>query len=458
MKLLFSLVLLANVVFANSIDVISKDYQRQSPSQGDKIISYSNILKDVRKSVVSISTQKVSRQSVNPFFDDPFFRQFFDRHGQGLPQERVQNALGSGVIIKQDGYIVTNNHVIENAQKILVSLYDNKKQYQAKVIGVDPKSDLAVIKIDAKNLHPIKLYDSDKLEVGDMVFAIGNPFGVGETITSGIISAKNRNSVGINEYEDFIQTDAPINPGNSGGALVNSLGLLVGINSAILTRSGGSHGVGFSIPSNMVARVANALIDKGVFKRAWLGVTIERLNDDLSKYYKKDNGVIVTNVAKDSPAQKAGIKRGDLILEVDGVKIKDPNKLKNAIGNKAPNSTVTIKLQRSKKERTIKLKLANLNELNSSGAETEYKGLHLAQIDDVSRQKYKLDKDLEGLVVVGLDQDSLALKLGLRIGDVIVQIEQDEIKTIKDFKQATKSNAKKRFFVHRNSMVFVLIF
>lgn len=447
---------LCSVFAFAQLDIISKDFERIDPSTNNKILSYSHVIKSVRKSVVSISTQKTSKKmQANPFLNDPFFRQFFDHFNHGVPQERVERALGSGVIVSSDGYIVTNNHVVENAQKVIVSLQGDKKEYTAKIIGLDPKSDLAVIKIKAKNLNPIKMYDSDKLEVGDLVFAIGNPFGVGETITSGIVSAKNRNSIGINEYEDFIQTDAPINPGNSGGALVNSMGYLVGINSAILTRSGGSNGVGFSIPSNMVARVANSLIKHGSFKRAWLGVTIGALTDELSKFCGKSYGTIITNVGKNSPAQKAGLKRGDLILEVDGKRVENPNKLRNLIANKAAKTRVKITILRNKKEKTVVVELENMRSSRSSSSTIDYKGLQLSNINDNMRKKYRLARDLEGVVIVGSDKGS---RLPLRQGDVIVQVGQKEIKNLKTFKKATKGNGKKEFFIYRSGHTFVIVF
>ena len=280
MRQIALLLLAALVAWGGSVTFKEADpakIKRTQPSE-NALLSYADMLDDVKRSVVNISIEKSvggrTAGGFNPFFNDPFFRQFFDDRYFNIPKERVERALGSGVVISKDGYIVTNNHVVAGADKVTVAIPGDKKEYEAQIVGTDPKSDLAVIKIDGENFRPVTFYDSDAVRVGDVVFALGNPFGVGETITKGIVSATKRSSVGIVEYEDFIQTDASINPGNSGGALVNSLGQLVGVNSAIISKSGGNVGIGFAIPSNMVKNIAKALVEKGKFTRAYLGVTI----------------------------------------------------------------------------------------------------------------------------------------------------------------------------------------
>lgn len=458
-KPLLILLTASALLFADKIDVIDKNYERVTPAQSEKILSYSTVLKKVKSSVVNISIQKSIRQSggVNPLLNDPFFRQFFHGFNNQVPKERVERSLGSGVIVTENGYIVTNNHVVEGSEKVIVNIPGSKKDYEAKIVGTDPKSDLAVIKIEGDNFNALEFYDSDKLDVGDVVFAIGNPFGVGETITSGIISAKNRNAVGINEYEDFIQTDAPINPGNSGGALVNSLGYLVGVNSAILTKSGGNNGIGFSIPSNMVARVANSLIEDGAYERAWLGVSIGTLTSELAEYYGRDYGVVLTSVKKGSPADIGGLKRGDLILKVEGKKIDTPSNLKNIIGSKNPNSVIKLKILRGNSEKTLSLKLGSLDHSGITGGEFVYKGLTLVNMTENLKVKNRYPVDIDGVVIVDIDRDSKAAETGLRAGDVIVQVESKEITDLSSFENATKSKEKKRFFIYRNGNIFVTL-
>ncbi len=426
---------------------------------GETILSYAGSINYARKCVVNISTQKSVkvRQQYNPFFNDPFFRQFFDQRQFNVPKERMQRSLGSGVIISEDGYIVTNNHVVEGADKVVVSIPGDKKDYEAKIIGTDDKSDLAVIKIDGEDLNAITIYDSDKVEVGDVVFAIGNPFGVGETVTKGIVSATNRSSVGIVEYEDFIQTDAPINPGNSGGALVNSLGYLVGINSAIISRGGGNVGIGFAIPTSMVKKITTALIDKGTFERAYLGVSISDVTEELQDFYDTKYGAIIMSVQDDSAAARAGLKRGDMIVAVNGKQIKDSAALKNAVGTLSPGSRVTITYIRDGERDTTTVTLQSSDSLKSNGGGYEYEGLSLAPLSDDLRRKYRVADRIDGLVVVDVARNSKAQKAGFSEGDVLLQVENQEIKSLEDFKQTLEKKGKKRYFIHRRGAIFVLV-
>ena len=433
-----------------------KNLERTHPTSQNKILSYNNILENVRTSIVNISIKKAisnNQLSANPFYNDPFFREFFKGYGQ-IPQERIQKSLGSGVVVSNDGYIVTNNHVIEGADEIIVSLAGDKKEYEAKLIGKDEKSDLAIIKIEAKNLNAVTFYDSDKVKVGDIVFALGNPFGVGETITQGIVSATGRSGVGIVEYEDFIQTDASINPGNSGGALINSAGHLIGINSAIISKSGGNVGIGFAIPSNMVTSIATSLIDSGKFTRAYLGVSISDISDDMSSFYNDNYGALITAVEDNSPAAASGLKRGDLIISVNGKKIESASELKNTIGSFAPGRVVNIKFLRDKKIDIINVTLTTLDNKVVNG-ELAYQGMKLVQIN--STHKQQLNITTNGVIVTDVDEKSEAFISGVRKNDIIIQVENSEITTLDDFKRATATDGKKRFFVYRRGGIFAVV-
>lgn len=288
-KLFIISTLIATNIFANSIDfnMAQKDTKRVAPSSATELLSFNSSVKDAMKSVVNISAKRHVNAMGNfplQMFNDPIFKRFFgDQFGNQFQQNRIQRSLGSGVILSEDGYIVTNNHVIENAEEIIVTIGDDPTEYTANVIGKDADSDIAVIKIEGNNFNAIKVGYSKHLKVGDVIFALGNPFGIGSTVTQGIISALNKNKVGINRYENFIQTDASINPGNSGGALIDSRGALIGINSAIITKSGGNNGIGFAIPVAMVKDVVQKLIKDGKVTRGYLGVVIDDLNKNLQE-------------------------------------------------------------------------------------------------------------------------------------------------------------------------------
>ncbi len=449
-------------------DVKFKDHgttmTRNYPTQKEFLLSYNNVLEDVRTSVVNISTQKSIKMGdgyANPFLYDPFFREFFRGFGGpglNIPQERVQRSLGSGVIVSEDGYIITNNHVIEGADTIKVSILGKSGEYDAKLVGTDTKSDLAVIKVELKGLNAVTFYDSDKVKVGDLVFALGNPFGVGETITQGIISATGRSSVGIVEYEDFIQTDASINPGNSGGALVNSAGYLIGINSAIISRSGGNAGVGFAIPSNMVKTIGKTLIEVGKFTRAYLGVSISDVSDELSSFYGKKSGALITSVEENTPAEKIGLKRGDLVISVNDKAIDSANILRNVIGAMAPGTKVTISFIRNK---TLHEKSVTLERLPSGGELAdgyEYKGMVLKPITREMKRVMGVSENFKGLHVAQIKSKSMANKAGVLEQDIIIQVEDKEIESIEEFKEAVKEHGKIRLYVYRRGMIFAVAF
>jgi serine protease Do len=463
MMTIFSFNLSAKVTFQNAKDI----KQRVVPGNStNKILSYYSVLKEPQKSIVNISTTKkiyINNQMYN-LYANPFFRDFF---GQGfnrqIPKklEKKAYALGSGVIVSSDGYIITNNRVVANADKIKVSIQGKDKEYNAKIIGRDPKTDIAVIKIDAKNLTPIKFGNSDDLKVGDIVFAIGDPFGVGKSVTQGIISALNKNKVGLNQYEDFIQTDASINPGNSGGALVDSRGVLIGINSAIITRSGGNNGIGFAIPSNMVKKIALALINNGKIVRGYLGVSISDLSSALKTIYKRKEGAFVLAVSKDAPAYKAGIRRGDLIIKVNTQTIKDANDLKNKIGSMKPNETVQIKVERENGvEKTFKVKLAQMPgsaEVTTSN-NASIKGLKLADITKQIRYTYQIPTDIKGVLVVEVESNSQADNMGFQRGDIIIQVNSTLVKNINEYKKAVHKSKKGIIYVQRGNFVLPLVY
>ena len=463
-KILSVFLVLTSFIYAQSIDFhyAQSDKERKFPAKSEYILSYNNVLSKVKNSVVNISIQKNIKinPAANPFFNDPFFRQFFGhKMPQQVPQERVQRALGSGVIVSSDGYIITNNHVIDGADKITVTIPGDKKEYDAKLIGRDAKSDIAVVKIEKKGLTPVKFFDSDKVKVGDVVFAIGNPFGVGETVTHGIVSAVGRNSMGIEEYENFIQTDAPINPGNSGGALLNSSGELIGINTAIVTRSGSSAGIGFAIPSNMVRDIAKALIEKGVYKRGYLGVSITNVSSDMSSFYDGKFGALVASVGSDTPAEKAGLKRGDLIIAVDGKKVDSASALKNIIGTYQPGATVTLTFIRDKKREDVKVKLAsydNASTLDDNG-KASYRGLSVEPLSSAQKSQMGIASNVNGVVVTKVKPNSPAFEEGVMKGDIIIQIENKEIKSLKEFKEAVQGKNKKRVWIYRQGAIFAVV-
>jgi len=458
--------LLAANLLAMSIDfeMAPQKPQRINPSQPNQILSFNNALEKSMQSVVNISTKKsvtTTQNAVPPqMFQDPFFKKFFgDRYGSQIPKSRIERSLGSGVIISKDGYIVTNHHVINNADEVTVTLSNSKKEYIAKIVGFDADSDLAVVKIDAKNLTPIKVGSSTTLKVGDVVIAIGNPFGIGETATQGIISALNKNKVGINRYENYIQTDASINPGNSGGALVDSRGALIGINSAILSKSGGNNGIGFAIPVNMVKNVVEKLVSDGKVSRGYLGVSIDDLNKDIATVYNHKFGALVLNIGKDTPAKKYGIKRGDLIYEINGKKVKDMVDLQNQIASFKPERKIKLSIERNKKNIKLDIVLANRATLNKESGSKVFEGLDLANITPILSKQYKLASGVSGVLIRAVKINSKAEKVGFQPGDVIIQIEDSEMKNVNDIQKVLElnKNQSKRIYINRYRQVLLLV-
>ncbi len=432
--------------------------KRVMPSDGNTILSFNDAIKNTTDSIVYIATKQISKQRMmNPI--NPFFEQFFGEQFSKRFQEQKMpplHALGSGVIISKDGYIVTNYHVVKDADEIIVTVNGSSKELQAEVIGTDAKSDIAVIKVEADNLKPITMGSSKNLKVGDVVFAIGNPFGVGQTVTQGIISAQHKNGMGINEYENFIQTDASINPGNSGGALVDSRGTLIGINSAIISRSGGNNGIGFAIEVDMVKNIAKKLIEKGSIDRGYLGVSIGDLTKDLKNLYTNKKGAMIVAVEPNTPAEKAGLKRGDLIISVDNASINSAAALKNSIGLKEPGTVVEITYERDKKLFDTSIELTTLEHITKDTSEL-LSGMELLSLNDSLRYRYGIPNGVEGVLIVAIKPDSKAAIQGLQEGDIIIQIENSEITNMDDLKAALKQYAKKykRVYINRRGQILV---
>jgi serine protease Do len=403
-------------------------------------VSYSAVVKKTAPAVVYVfSTKKVARSDYwDPFFNDPMFRRFFGEPGQRRgrpPGNAIQQSLGSGVIVTENGYILTNNHVVDGADEVKIAVGEPRKEYTAKIIGRDERVDLAVLKIDATGLPALTLGDSDKLEVGDTVLAIGNPFGVGLTVTHGIVSALGRGGLGIEDYEDFIQTDAPINPGNSGGALLDSDGRLIGINTAILSRTGGSNGVGFAIPVNLARSVLEQIVAHGRVERAFLGVTTQALNEELGKQFGTDQGALITEIAPGSAAEKAGLKRGDVLTRVNDAAVTDPRNLALAIGRLTPGTEVSLTYLRDGKSTTIKVKLGDQPARNlSTGDRADggkdvgvLNGVGVSDLDAETRAQLQAPAGLKGAVITQVEPDSASARAGLREGDVILELDHKPV-------------------------------
>jgi len=436
-------------------------------------ISYAHIVKRTTASVVYVySSKTVKGQDMSQFFNDPMLRRFFnipDQDGADDPDvqprgknrnkkqpqpnaprstprnrtpDQTQQGLGSGVVITADGYILTNNHVVDDADDVRVSIGDSNKRYEAKIVGRDPGSDLAVLKIEAANLSPATFGDSDQLLVGDVVLAIGNPFGVGQSVSRGIVSALGR-GMGIGVFEDFIQTDAAINPGNSGGALLDTDGRVIGINSAILSRSGGFAGVGFAIPINLARSVAEQIVNTGKVERGFLGVRPQELDEELTAQFGTEKGALINEVTEDSPAEKAGIKPGDVITKINATEIRDARHLLLTISKLAPDSDVTVEVLRDGKAKTLKAKLARRDEdaLARTDNAPEGKddgvlnGVGVGDITSELRTQLQIPARVKGAIITSIEADSPAAKQGLREGDIILELDR---KPVANAEQAVK--------------------
>jgi serine protease Do len=415
--------------------------------------SYADVVDRVAPAVVTIrSARRVRAAQQFPFSDDPFFRQFFGNSNRNRSQEDrslVERALGSGVIVSGDGHILTNHHVIDGADQISVDLND-RRSFQAKVIGSDAPSDLALLKIEATGLPVLPLGDSEKVRVGDVCLAVGNPLGIGETVTAGIISARGR-ATGLSDgsFEDFLQTDAAINQGNSGGALVNTHGELIGINSQIVSPSGGNIGIGFAIPSNMARNVMDQLKSGGKVRRGRLGIGIQEITSDLSKSLglKEVRGVLVNSVDDKSPAERAGIRTGDVITAVNGARVNDANALRNRIAGTTPGTDVTLTILRDGKEEQLRAQLAELpaekEAAERSGGNSGSGGQLGVTVEPLTPElasQLGLRRGIQGVVVADVDPGGPAAEAGIRTDDVILEVNRQPVKSAAELRTAVRNS------------------
>jgi Do/DeqQ family serine protease len=404
--------------------------------------SFAPVVKRVTPAVVNVYASRVERQARNPLLDDPLFRQFF---GGGQQSPRTSQSLGSGVIVDSSGLIVTNHHVIENMTNVRVALSD-RREFDAEIVLRDPRTDLAVLRIkNGGNFPALDLGDSDALEVGDIVLAIGNPFGVGQTVTMGIVSALARTQVGITDYGFFIQTDAAINPGNSGGALVDSSGRLTGINSAIYSRSGGSIGIGFAIPVNMV-KVVVAAAKGGVaqVRRPWSGATLQGVSREIAESIGLDRpaGALVTELVEAGSSAQAGLRRGDIIIAVDGMEVDDPESFGYRIGTKPVGSTAALTVLRNGKKTNLTLQLIAAPEMPprepvTIAARSPFTGATVINLSPAVTEEFSIETFREGVVVSEVPQNSVAARIGLQKGDVVLAVNDAKIARTSDLKRVT---------------------
>jgi Do/DeqQ family serine protease len=421
--------------------------QATVPQTGAQVkMSFAPVVHRVTPGVVNVYASHVEKQQRNPFLDDPVFRRFFGGDN-GQPRERVQRSLGSGVIIDPAGFVVTNQHVIEGATEVKVSLSD-KREFEAEIVLRDPRTDLAVLKIKGGDkFAALDIGDSDALEVGDIVLAIGNPFGVGQTVTTGIVSALARTQVGVSDYQFFIQTDAAINPGNSGGALVDSAGRLIGINTAIFSQSGGSHGIGFAIPVNMVkVVVASAKMGGKQVRRPWFGGRLQVVSSEIAESLGLDRpvGALVASTVPKGPAAEAGLKPGDVIMSVDGQAVDDPDGFGFRIGTKPVGGTATLSVRRSGKTISVPVALVQAPETRPRDVRTlkgrwPLAGAVIANMSPAVAEELSMDTATEGVVVTEVQDNTPAAELGLKKGDLIVSIDEETVSSTKDVEALGKT-------------------
>ena len=421
--------------------------ERSIPLSGSlPAAGFTDVAKAVTPAVVNITTsspEQVSdsthpRGRADEFFGAPFGPRRFGPPNE--PRERRGGGQGSGVIVSPDGYVLTNNHVIDGAKTVTITLPD-KREFKGRIVGSDPKTDIAVIKIDGSNLPTIPWGDSSRLQVGEYVLAVGNPFGLNSTVTLGIVSALGRGRMGITQYEDFIQTDAAINPGNSGGPLVNTRGELVGLNTAIFSQSGGYQGVGFAVPTSMSQPIYESLVKSGKVVRGYLGIGIQDLNQDLAKSFdlKDSNGALVTDLKEDGPAEKAGLKQGDVITGFKGTSIEDAMTLQRAVTRSAVGSKATVKVMRDGHEKEVSVTIGELPDnqqvakVESGPSDQPLAGLAVQELDGETAQELGLKGKLQGVVVTSVDPESEAERAGLMPGDVIREINRKPVTSMKDY-------------------------
>ena len=423
----------------------------------EELPSLAPMLERVTPAVVNIATEGRIQLRYNPLFNDPFFRRFFNVPNQ--PIERKTQSLGSGVIVDaKRGLVLTNNHVIANAVQITVTLRDGR-HLEAELVGTDPETDVAVIKIPAEDLIDLKTTNSDDLRVGDFVIAIGNPFGLGQTVTSGIVSALSRSGLGIEGYEDFIQTDASINPGNSGGALVNLNGELVGINTAIFSQHGGNIGIGFAIPINLALDIMEQLLETGQVQRGFLGIHAQDLSPDLAEAFglERKTGAVITNVLKDSPAEKAGLVAGDIILKIDGKRVRNAGDVRNRIGLLKVGQKVSFDILRSGKPVSVTAEIAVSEKTAGlpAAVNPRLQGITVGELE----QNHPLFGQIEGVTVITVETGSAAWRSGLRPGDVITSVNHVQVTDVQTFLSAVNNHndALLLRIVRGNTAAFVVI-
>ena len=443
-------ILLAAVLTALPVAVSPAAAQtllRQVPETRQEIsLSFAGVVKRSAGAVVNVYGARVEKQPRNPFMDDPFFRRFFGDRGFGVPQERVQRSLGSGVVVDASGLVVTNNHVIEGMSEVKVAFAD-KREVEATILLRDPRTDLAVLKLkSAKDLVAIELADSDKVEIGDLVLAIGNPFGVGQTVTQGIVSALARTQIGVGDAQSFIQTDAAINPGNSGGALVDMQGRVIGINTAIFSRSGGSHGIGFAIPAAMVRVVVeSAKSGAKTVRRPWFGARLQALTPDVADGLGLDRpaGSVVAGVVEKGPAAEGGLRRSDVILAVDGVAVDDPESFGYRFATRPLGGTTTLTVLRGGKRVVLPVKLVPAPELRPREAITlsgrsPLAGLTVMNLSPAVAEELALDAGTDGVVVGEVEEGSTAARIGFQKGDIIQALNGERMDSSREVEAALK--------------------
>ena len=458
-------VCLIAALFAAGLSASAVAQERRVPTQSELRLSYAPVVQHVAPAVVNVYAAKVV-QNRNPLLDDPIFRRFFGVPG-GPGGNQVQRSLGSGVIVDAGGLIVTNNHVIEGADEVKVSLAD-KREFEASLVLKDSRTDLAILRIkDARERFPVLDFaDSDALQVGDVVLAIGNPFGVGQTVTHGIVSALARTQVGVSDYQFFIQTDAAINPGNSGGALVDMTGKLVGINTAIFSRSGGSQGVGFAIPANMVkVVVASAKTGGKAVARPWLGAKLQAVTADIadSMGLKRPSGALIANIAPGSPAARASLKPGDLIVSVDGQNVEDPNAFDYRFATKPLGGTARLGIVRGGREQAVTVALQIAPEMPREEivirSRSPFSGVKIANLSPALVDELQVRNADEGVVVVDVDNGSYASNLGFQRGDVIQEVNGERITRTHDLERLSKTqNRAWRIVIVRNGQKISAVF
>ena len=449
MKLSRLLILFSILLMISSGTLQAAD--KKVPSSKIEIqLSYAPVVKQAAPAVVNIYTKRVVKtRSYSPFANDPFFQRFFGNRLGGAPRERIQRSLGSGVIVQEDGVIVTNHHVVEGADEITVALSD-RREFDAEIILNDEKTDLAILRIKTgdEKLPTLKFSDSDTVEVGDLVLAIGNPFGVGQTVTSGIVSALARTQVSGQDYQFFIQTDAAVNPGNSGGALIGMNGELIGINTAIFSRSGGSNGIGFAIPANMVQHVVSSALMGGGLVRPWFGGGGQAVTSDIAESlgFDRPGGVLVDDIYPDGPADKAGLEQGDVILSIDGKPVSSPQALRYYTGLKKVGGTIPVVILRGEKRRTLIIPLQAapeypLRNITTLEKGSLFNGMKLANLSPAYSEEIGTNIYERGVIVLEVPR-SVMRQTSIRRGDIFKAVNGDKVITIKDIQQALNQDSR----------------